>query len=153
MLDKRNTSLNLLYNPFREKLVKGLNNAKKDGFPVHIFETYRSFDRQGELYAQGRTTPGNKVTWAKPGRSFHNYGIAADICMKDKRGRWTWEDEGLYQRLGPYLIDEGLKWLSPNELVHFQLDIDSSISELNTLYKNFGLLGVWSFLDKKIGVI
>jgi peptidoglycan L-alanyl-D-glutamate endopeptidase CwlK len=36
---------------------------------------------QDAFYAQGRTKPGIIVTHAKSGQSYHNYGLAVDICM------------------------------------------------------------------------
>lgn len=49
----------------------------------------RSFVTQEALYVQGRTKPGDIVTWARPGLSYHNYGLATD---------WAFfrEDDGLY---------------------------------------------------------
>jgi peptidoglycan L-alanyl-D-glutamate endopeptidase CwlK len=38
----------------------------------------RSWDEQAKLWAKGRTTPGPKVTNAKPGSSWHNFGLAVD---------------------------------------------------------------------------
>lgn len=38
----------------------------------------RTFAEQDELYAQGRTNPGNRVTNARGGYSNHNFGIAGD---------------------------------------------------------------------------
>ncbi len=43
--------------------------------------TLRTFDEQAALYSQGRTTPGKIVTNAKAGQSYHNYGLAFDICL------------------------------------------------------------------------
>ena len=48
---------------------------------VRITDVYRSFEEQDKLYAKGRTEPGNKVTDAKAGYSFHNYGLAFDFCL------------------------------------------------------------------------
>jgi peptidoglycan L-alanyl-D-glutamate endopeptidase CwlK len=54
--------------------------------------TFRSIEEQNEIYAQGRTKPGNIVTNAKGGRSYHNYGLAFDIVMLlDKDGNGTFE--------------------------------------------------------------
>lgn len=39
--------------------------------------TYRSKDEQNQLYAQGRTTAGKKVTNAQGGESPHNYNPSA----------------------------------------------------------------------------
>lgn len=65
----------------------------------------RTFKEQDELYAQGRTklfdSKGNrlgKVTNAKGGQSYHNFGLAVDIVLlvdKDKNGTFesaSWED-------------------------------------------------------------
>ena len=39
-----------------------IKECEKQGLNVLITETYRSQERQNELYAQGRTTSGNIVT-------------------------------------------------------------------------------------------
>ena len=39
----------------------------------------RTFAEQQALWEQGRTKPGKVVTWAPPGSSYHNYGLAADL--------------------------------------------------------------------------
>lgn len=59
------------------------------GKAICIFTyTLRTFEEQNGLYAQGRTklfdSKGNKlgiVTKAKGGQSYHNYGLALDICL------------------------------------------------------------------------
>jgi peptidoglycan L-alanyl-D-glutamate endopeptidase CwlK len=50
--------------------------------------TLRSFSEQAEIFAQGRTklfdAKGNRlgiVTKAKPGQSYHNFGLALDIVL------------------------------------------------------------------------
>lgn len=51
--------------------------------------TFRTFAEQDKIYAQGRTRPGRKVTNAKGGQSYHNYGLAIDVVLlidKDKNG-------------------------------------------------------------------
>lgn len=44
-------------------------------------QVFRTFPEQDALYAQGRTKPGPKVTEAKAGHSYHNYGLAVDFCL------------------------------------------------------------------------
>jgi peptidoglycan hydrolase-like protein with peptidoglycan-binding domain len=51
------------------------------GMDIRITEGYRSPERQNELYAQGRTTPGKIVTWAKAGQSYHQSRKAFDVCF------------------------------------------------------------------------
>lgn len=50
-----------------------------EGLSVLITCTYRSPAEQAELYAQGRTKPGRIVTYAKPGTSKHELGLALDF--------------------------------------------------------------------------
>jgi hypothetical protein len=48
----------------------------KQRTPERITDTLRTFQEQEMLYANGRTKPGKIVTKAKPGQSYHNYGLA-----------------------------------------------------------------------------
>lgn len=66
-----------------------LNECKKAGLNIFITETYRSQERQNELYEQGRTklwdSNGNRlkiVTWTKNSR--HTSRRAWDIACKGK---------------------------------------------------------------------
>ena len=52
--------------------------------------TLRTFSEQNALYAKGRTMPGKKVTIAKAGQSYHNYGMAVDFTLI-KDGKAIWE--------------------------------------------------------------
>jgi peptidoglycan L-alanyl-D-glutamate endopeptidase CwlK len=53
----------------------------KKGIGIRIVQGFRTFAEQDALYAQGRTKPGNKVTNARSGQSYHNYGLAIDFCL------------------------------------------------------------------------
>ena len=46
------------------------------GIQLRITQGYRSIAEQDALYAQGRTAPGEIVTNARGGQSYHNYGLA-----------------------------------------------------------------------------
>jgi peptidoglycan L-alanyl-D-glutamate endopeptidase CwlK len=48
---------------------------------VRFTHTLRTFDEQNKLYSIGRTIAGRKVTNAKGGQSYHNYGLAIDIVL------------------------------------------------------------------------
>jgi peptidoglycan LD-endopeptidase CwlK len=59
---------------------------------VRFTWTLRTLQEQALLYAQGRTRPGKVVTWAKAGESWHNYGLAVDICLMDSVGKMaSWD--------------------------------------------------------------
>lgn len=62
--------------------------TRLDGAPVVVVESYRSQARQDALYAQGRTTQGNVVTWTR--NSLHTQRRAFDIAFV-VNGRLTWQ--------------------------------------------------------------
>ncbi len=51
-----------------------LEECKKANLDVFITETFRSQERQNYLYEQGRTRPGDEVTWTT--KSNHNGRLA-----------------------------------------------------------------------------
>lgn len=62
------------------------------GAAIRIVQGLRTFAEQNALYAQGRTTPGNRVTNSKAGQSYHNYGLAIDFALLyDKDGNGSYE--------------------------------------------------------------
>jgi len=61
------------------------------GIDVLITSTYRDHESQAVIYAQGRTTPGKKVTNAKPGQSWHNWRVAFDF-VPVVNGKAQWND-------------------------------------------------------------
>jgi len=113
---KRIDDINELNPQMKEKVEKLLQLAKENGLNVKVFETYRSQERQDELYAQGRTKPGRKVTWTRNSR--HKKREAVDMVFIDKNGNYTWS--GDWNKL----IDLGkeckLYSLAPLEKAHFQ---------------------------------
>lgn len=59
---------------------------------VRIVQGLRTIDEQNALYAQGRTKPGQVVTHARGGRSYHNFGTAIDFAiMYDKDNNGSFE--------------------------------------------------------------
>ncbi len=64
--------------------------AEKDIAVIITAET-RSFERQNQLYKQGRSTEGNIVTNAEAGESYHNYGLAIDYAIEKSSGEITWD--------------------------------------------------------------
>src|SRR5687768_7442865 len=48
----------------------------------------RTFAQQDALYEKGRTKPGSRVTNARGGFSYHNFGIAWDIGIFDEKGKY-----------------------------------------------------------------
>ncbi len=76
---------------------------------IHITQALRTFKEQAGIYAQGRTRPGKIVTNAKPGQSFHNYGLAFDIALNiDGKIPWIVNDDWLM--VADVLKKWGFKW-------------------------------------------
>ena len=61
------------------------------GRPI-ITECFRSVKRQDELYAQGRTAPGDIVTYKRGGESNHNVlpSVALDVAFVLPGGEVSW---------------------------------------------------------------
>lgn len=57
---------------------------------IRISQGLRTFAEQGILYAQGRTTAGNIVTYSPAGTSYHNYGLAVDLVVLEQTGSINW---------------------------------------------------------------
>ncbi|WP_375416781.1 M15 family metallopeptidase [uncultured Hymenobacter sp.] len=82
------------------------------GVPI-ITECYRSPERQDELYAQGRSTPGAIVTYKRGGESNHNRRPtpAIDVAFQLEDGSVSWSGLLLskFARLMRY-ADKRVRW-------------------------------------------
>lgn len=107
-----------------------IKEMEQRGHPVRLNEGFRSIERQNQLYAQGRTTPGNIVTNAKGGESFHNYGVAVDFVFR-KEGYDA--SEKLWQTLGKvgkkYGFEWGGDWSGFVDRPHFEMKLGYSLKD------------------------
>lgn len=104
--------------------------ADEAGVQFMITCTYRSQEEQDELYEQGRTKPGRKVTWTR--HSKHTDRMAFDIAVLNESNQPTWDTKADidkdniddYLELGEIGEQVGLvwggRWKSP-DYPHFQL--------------------------------
>ena len=84
--------------------------CRKEGIELLVTATYRSPEEQDKLYAQGRTTPGNKVTNARGGESFHNCRRACDV-VPTIHGKPVWDDKDpLWTKIGLIAARCDLEW-------------------------------------------
>lgn len=93
--------------------------AKDEGITIAFSEGFRTVSKQNELYAQGRTTPGNIVTNAT-GNSYssqHQWGIAIDFYLDmdidsdgDKKDDAFNNIEGYFDEVGRIALTVGLGW-------------------------------------------
>ncbi|MFI5330829.1 MAG: peptidoglycan-binding protein [Desulfobaccales bacterium] len=91
--------LNLLEPVFRTKVLEIVAEAKTLGHKLMVFETYRSQQRQEELYKKKKTTL-KEV-------GVHHYGLACDL-VKDINGQPSWD--GDFSFLGLLAKKHGLIW-------------------------------------------
>lgn len=108
---------------------------------VLIYSTLRSYDEQQKLWQQGRDENGNKigktVTNAKPGYSWHNFGLAWD-CVVVKNGKADWSQES-YKKIGPIGQQLGMAWganqkhggnyKTINDMPHFEYHPNLTLKE------------------------
>jgi len=105
------------------------------GVPVKIISGNRTYADQAKLYAQGRTQSGNIVTNAKPGQSFHNFGVAFDVGVFDPD---YLEESPLYDEAGAIGKSIGFTWGGDwkgrkCDKPHFQYTIGHSLQECRDL--------------------
>lgn len=111
--------------PLAEQALVRFNEALLPlGLHAVITSATRTYAEQQDLYAQGRTAPGSRVTNAPAGWSNHNFGLAFDISIF--RGSSPIWDSPLYRntlapigkRLG---FTWGGDWASINDEPHYEL--------------------------------
>lgn len=100
-----------------------IEKAALSGIRIKVISGLRTFAEQDALYAQGRTTPGAKVTNARGGYSNHNFGIAFDVGVFE--GNKYLDDSPKYKAVGALGMDLGLEWGGNWKTIadqpHFQL--------------------------------
>lgn len=154
MIDR---DLSKLYPPFAFTIAKFIGewNAQHPDQTIGIFEGFRSFDRQAELYAQGRTRLGKVVTNAMPGFSFHNYGLACDIVFDADPVKpaiqYSWDARFPWDKMGKMAQSNGLDWSGSwrlfKELAHVENRYGIQLVEARELYARDGIKGVWAALS------
>ncbi len=111
-----------------------LQRAANVGIQLVVTNGLRTNEEQARLYAQGRTAPGPKVTNAKPGTSWHNYGLAFDVAKFDN-GKPEWpNDTGYWNRIGAIGQQVGLRWGGNSfgdfkDYPHFEYHPDLTIND------------------------
>lgn len=107
--------------------------CRVQGIEVLITSTYRDNESENALYAQARTTPGQRVTNAKGGQSFHNHACAFDF-VPVVHGKAMWDDTRTFRRCGEIAESLGLewagRWTSFPELAHCQYTGGLTLAEL-----------------------
>lgn len=73
--------INLLHPKSRKDFQSYIEHAEDElNISICIVQGFRTFAQQQALYEQGRTKSGPIITWSPAGTSYHNYGLAIDVC-------------------------------------------------------------------------
>jgi len=105
-------NLNTLHPKFRQSAIDAWTEAQAampENVKIVVVQGLRTFIESDTLYNQGRKTPGEIVTKAKAGQSYHNYGLAFDFSMITN-GK---EDDGVgpnWLRVVEIMKKHGMTW-------------------------------------------
>lgn len=113
------------------------------GVNIVITQGLRTIAEQDALYAQGRTKPGNIVTNAKGGTSYHNFGLAIDFALLIPDGfsvSWNTTSDGdgdgtkdwseVVQEAKALGFEWGGDFVSIKDAPHFQMSFGLTTAKL-----------------------
>lgn len=143
--------LDLVYPDLKIRVIAVMDDMfKKHDMALKVTETLRTYERQRKIYEQGRSKPGDRVTNAKPGESWHNFGLAVDICFM---GSDPYLDKHKYQelmweQLGEVIVSHDLTWggnFKFEDRPHIEKSYGLTLSEARDLGS---LLNVWNEIGR-----
>ena len=152
--------LNNLYAPFATDVDAFMKECERRGLRVKLLSGNRTWTEQAKIYAQGRTAPGKKVTKARPGESWHNYGVAADLCFKgpvpfpnpdpkiSPQGAALWGDFGAIAKDFGFVWGGDWGW----DFGHVRQSYGLTLDEAQRIYKESGLIGVYVEFERRIKI-
>jgi peptidoglycan L-alanyl-D-glutamate endopeptidase CwlK len=137
-----------------DKAIQLVNKSYNAGVRIAVTSGYRSLEEQAEKYGEGRKSYiykgkeyGNPrkavVSNAKPGTSYHNFGLAFDVTVFDINKNPLWNDLAAYKKVGLIAQSIGLTWGADwdgdkdlkdekfIDLPHFQYTFGLSLKQLN----------------------
>lgn len=107
------------------------------GLQVRITSGRRSYAEQDDLYAQGRTAPGPKVTNAPAGYGWHNFGVAWDFTIFDSAGNPIW-DSPHYRECAEIARSQGMDcgafWTTFPDEPHIELSGLPTLAEARAMH-------------------
>lgn len=140
-----------------DEVIKIIDEIEEDlpvNLAVRIVQGLRTFEEQDELYQKGRTTKGPRVTNAKPGSSYHQYGLAVDFAIlvdKNNDGKfdelsWSITDDKdrdtiadwfeVIQVFKKYGWESGAEWRTFKDYPHVQKTFGHTWKDLYMKYAN-----------------
>ena len=132
-----NQRIETLHPIIREDAEKVINTVESELYiKLRVTQALRTFKMQDDLYAQGRTMPGKIITYAKGGRSWHNYGLAFDVVeIIGKEANWNTKWDKIAEIAKRFGFDWGKivngSWDTP----HFQKTFGLTIEQALDMHK------------------
>lgn len=104
-LSKRSRKNMIGIHPIMGFFIEMTIKESKQDFGILNRGGVRSNQDQADMYAQGRTTEGSKVTWTLD--SYHQYGLAGDLVAYNG-GRFNWKVKNYEEiiRAGKFIIQK-----------------------------------------------
>jgi hypothetical protein len=133
----------------RAMTARTVEAMQAEGLEPYVFEGFRSFARQDELYARGN------VTKARGGQSWHNYGLAVDIVFWNSAHNGpSWDDGMPWNKVGQHgkaagFTEWGGDWGWDMPHLEYHPGFEGRASELAPLHHAEGLAAVW----RELGVV
>lgn len=153
--------LSFLYPEIREMAQElGQRTLDELGFTIKVADGFRTYKEQDFLFSQGRENPGKIITYAKGGKSYHNFGVAFDIAFSgdDPYLVKAFDSDGIWEAVG--LVGEwaGLEWGGhwtdkKKDKPHFQKTYGMPEIEMDEIVKSSGVKGLWTKFDSSRGVL
>ncbi len=130
--------INTLHPKIRAKTKEFIIRVEKElGIKLRVTSGLRTWEEQTKLYNRGRTSPGKRVTNAKAGQSYHNYGLAFDV-VEIKNGKAIWNNPN-WKRIAAIGKSLGFEWGGDwkfTDKPHFQMNFGKHHTELAKLYRS-----------------
>ena len=130
--------LQSLHPKIRTKVREFLEDAERQGLTLRITSGLRTWEEQNKLFAQGRTAGGKKVTNARGGQSWHNYGLAIDVVqMVGSTPVWKAD----WNKIGEIGEKHGFEWGGRWKFIdkpHFQMRFGLTIAQAQARYRAKG---------------
>lgn len=129
------------------------------GIYIRVVQGLRTVAEQDALFAQGRTTPGPRVTNVRGGYSWHNYGLAVD-CVPSIEGpdapfTPNWDSDApsyptMWEAARLLGLTCGADWTSFPDPPHLQLTGQYPPSGPNSVVRQLAIQGLppfWSTIN------
>ena len=115
----------------------------------------RSLKKQEELYAKGRTQQGQIVTYAPPGASAHNYGMATDwtIFNENDRAVFITKEDPIWREYEIACIKLGLNWggfFTKTDCYHNELHLNTHWRNVKLEFDKGGMDAAVAFIKKNL---